>query len=323
MRLARLLAQTFAAATVITGGGAFAASFPDKPIRMVVGFPPGGGVDTFARLFAAEMEKDLGQTIVIDNKAGAGGAIGADHVARAAPDGYTILMGNTGSLAINPNLHKSIQYTIKDFAPVGLAASSPLLFAVHSDFPQKNLKDFIDVAKASPDSVTFGTGGAGSISHLATAVLESEAGISMVHVPYKGGAPAINDLLGQQIDMAVDGVPLIAPHVNAGKLTALAVTSPQRSPLLPETPTVAEAGFPEFNITAWYGIVAPKGTPAEVVKRLSDALVKAAKSPALVERVRKLGADSEGSSPEQFESFLNRESEMWKKAIAASGAASE
>jgi tripartite-type tricarboxylate transporter receptor subunit TctC len=301
--------------------GAHAQDYPNHSIRMIVGFPPGGGVDITARLMAAAMTKELGQSIVVENRSGAAGNIATEYVAKAPADGYTLLMGNTGSLTINPALYPHLSFdTLRDFAPVALVSTAPLAMVVHPSVPAKDLKGFIDMAKASPGKVSFGTGGSGSIAHLTMELLKMQTGADMLHVPYRGGTPAITDLLAGQLQMVVEGVPLVSPLVLSGKLRALAVTSASRSPVLPDVPTAEEAGFPNFVVTAWYGIVAPAGTPADVVKRLNDAANKALQDPGLREKLAQQGSDAAGGTPAQFSEHLKKELARWTEAVKVSGA---
>jgi len=295
--------------------------YPTKPIRMLVGFPPGGGVDIVARMMAAEMQKTLGQPITVENRAGAAGNIATDAVAKAAPDGYTILMGNTGSLAINPALYSNLPFnTLKDLAAVAMVSTSPLVILVNSSQPAKTLGELITTAKQQKGRLSYGTGGAGSISHLAMELLKAQTGADLLHIPYRGGSPAITDLLGGQLQVVVEGVPIAAPFVKSGKLRALAVTSPTRSSALPEVSTGAEAGFPELNATAWYGVMAPAGTPAPILARLNASLNDALKNQAVRDKLALQGSDAAGGTPAAFEDFLKKEATRWAAAVKTSGA---
>ena len=316
-RFVRSLALGLAAFTVATLASAQA--YPSKPIRLVVGFPAGGGVDLVARVVGLELQKALGQPVVIDNRAGAGGGIAAELVAKSPADGYTLLMGNTGSLTINPALYPNIKYdTRHDFAPIGLVASSPLALVVHPAVPAQSIADLVKRSKDT--AMNYGTGGNGSISHLTVELLKMRSGARMAHVPYKGGAPAVTDLLGQQLQVVVDGVPLLAPYVKDRKLRALAVTSAARVASLPDVPTLVEAGFPDLVVTAWYGIVAPAGTPPEVVATLNKALNAAIATAYVRDNLRSQGSDAIGGTPAQFAEFLGRELDRWSGAVKASGA---
>ncbi len=307
------------AACAIAASAAAADPYPARPIKLLVGFPPGGGVDIVARLIGAELQKSLGQPVLIDNRAGAGGGLAAEALAKSPPDGHTLLMGNTGSLVINPALYTRIKYDPKrDFAPIGLVATSPLALVVHTGVPAETVGDL--VKRSLNSDIYYGTGGNGSISHLATELLKMRSGARMTHVPYKGGSPAVVDLLAQQVQLVVDGVPLVAPHVKGGKLRALAVTSATRSPLLPEVPTLVEAGYPDLVLTAWYGVVAPAGTPPEVIAALNKALNAITSDPAVRDQLRAQGSEAVGGTPAQFADFLSRELDRWSGAVKASGA---
>jgi tripartite-type tricarboxylate transporter receptor subunit TctC len=302
-------------------GAAAAQDYPTKPIRIVVGFPPGGGVDIVARQIGAEMQKTLGQPIVIENRPGAGGSIGAEFVAKSAADGYTLLMGNTGSLTINPSLYPKLGYdTQRDFAPVGLISTSPLVVAVNPSLPAKSLGEFLALAKKRPGETNFGTGGNGSIAHLTVELLKARTNVDMTHVPYKGGTPAVTDVVAGQLQMVVEGVPLVAPFVQQKKLRALVVTSAKRSPALPDVPTVVEAGFPDLVSTAWYGIVAPAGTPPAIVARLNQSIGTALGNPGFRENLNRQGSEAAGGTPGQFGDFLKQELARWSKAVKVSGA---
>ncbi|MDB5773582.1 MAG: hypothetical protein JWM42_3956 [Burkholderia sp.] len=308
------------AASVCTGTAA-AQEYPAKPIRLVVGFPPGGGVDIAARLIAAEMQKTLGHTVMIENRSGAHGGIGAELVAKSAPDGYTLLMGNTGSLAINPALYPKLSYDAKrDFAAVALVSTTPLVVLVNPSLPVKSLNDFVALAKSRPGEVAFGSSGSGGISHLTIELLKLQTGINMLHVPYRGSAPAVADLVGGQLQMLVEGMPLATQFVQANKLRALAITSAQRSPIFPDVPTVTETGLPDFRVTAWYGIVAPAGTPATIIAALNRSINTALKDPGFVKKLAQQGSDAAGGTPAQFSEFLDQELTRWAAAVKASGA---
>lgn len=320
-RTLTIVRLALATAVLATAASASAQTYPTGPIRMVVGFPPGGGVDLAARLIATGMSKVLGQTIVIENRAGAGGSIAAVAVSKAQPDGYTILMGNTGSLTINPFVTpgQSVR-TLNDFEPVGLVSSSPLAIVAKNTLPVQNMSEFVKLAKNSPDKYTFGTGGSGSISHLAIELLKLETGIKLLHIPYKGGSPAIQDLLANQVDIVIDGVPLAAPLVLDGRIKGLAVTSKDRSTVLPKVPTLVESGFPNLAITVWYGIVVPKGTPRHVVDALNRAVNISLKDPEMQKKFEQQGFTVAGGTPAEFGAYLQNELNRWEKAVKASGA---
>ena len=317
----RFARYALALAALVLAAPAAAQDYPTKPIRLVVGFPPGGGVDIAARLIGAEMQKTLGQAVVIENRPGAGGGIGAEFVAKAAADGYTLLMGNTGSLTINPSLYPKLGYeTQRDFTPVGLVSTSPLVVAVNPLLAANTLNELLALAKKRPGETSFGTGGNGSIAHLTVELLKAQTNVDLAHVPYKGGTPAVTDVVAGQLQMVVEGVPLVAPFVQQKKLRALMVTSAKRSSALPEVPTVIEAGFPDLVITAWYGIVAPAGTPPAIVARLNQAIVSALANPGLREKMNQQGSDAAGGTPSQFGDFIRQELARWAKAVKVSGA---
>ena len=298
-----------------------AQEYPAKPIRMLVGFPPGGGVDIVARLMAAEMQKTLGQAVTVENRAGAAGNIATDTAAKAPPDGYTILMGNTGSLAINPALYSKLSFSVlKDLAPVALVSTSPLVVLVGPSQPAKTLGELITTAKQQKGRLSYGTGGSGSISHLAMELLKAQTGADLVHIPYRGGSPAITDLLGSQLQVVVEGVPISAPFVTSGKLRALAITSATRSSALPDVPTGAEAGFPELNATAWYGVMVPASTPASVVAKLNNSVNEALKNQVIRDKLAQQGSEAAGGTPAAFSEYLKKETMRWASAVKTSGA---
>jgi tripartite-type tricarboxylate transporter receptor subunit TctC len=318
---AQCVRVAFMVAALAVVAPATAQDYPNRPIRLIVGFPPGGGVDITARLLSVNMTQALGRAVVVENRSGAAGNIATEYVAKADPDGYTLLMGNTGSLTINPFLYPHLSFqTQRDFAPVALISTAPLAMVVHPSVPAKSLQDFIAMAKASPGKVNFGTGGSGSIAHLTMELLMLQTGTKMLHIPYRGGTPAISDLVAGQLQMVVEGVPLVSPLVLAGKLRALAVTSAARSPVLPDVPTAVESGFPKFVVTAWYGIVAPAATPAAVVSRLNKVVNDALKDPGLREKLAQQGSDAAGGTPAQFGEHLKHELARWQEAVKVSGA---
>lgn len=300
---------------------AFAQTYPSNSIRMLVGFPAGGGADLSARLIASGMSKLLGQTIIVENRPGAGGSIAAIAVSKAQPDGYTILLGNTGSLTINPFMTpgQSVQ-PLRDLEPVALVSTSPLAIVAKNSLPANNLNEFVALAKGAPDKYSFGTGGSGSISHLTIELLKLQTGIKLLHVPYKGGSPAVQDLMANQVDTVIDGVPLTAPLITDGRIKALAVTSKERSSVLPNVPTALESGFPDLVVTVWYGIVVPKGTPAHIIKTLNQAVNTALKDPEMQKKFEQQGSLVTGGSPADFEKLLKNELTRWEQAVKVSGA---
>ena len=302
-------------------GVASAQQYPSKPIRFVVPYPAGGPLDTVARLLAQKVSEGTGQPVVVDNKPGAGGNIGADIVAKSPADGYTILMGAVATHAINPTLYKSIPYDpIKDFAPVTQVASTPNVLVVNPSVPAASVREFIAHAKANPGKLSFGSGSIGSAGHLAGELFKTLAGVDMVHVPYKGAAPAMQDLVGGQIQLMFDNLASSLGQVKGGTVRALAVTTSARSGFAPELPTIAESGLPGFDISTWFGVFAPAGTPREALTRLHAEFTKALAAPDVRARMTALGAEPVGNTPEQFAAYIRAEAEKYARVIKASGA---
>jgi tripartite-type tricarboxylate transporter receptor subunit TctC len=290
------------------------AQYPSKPIKLVVPWPPGGAVDTLGRLIAQTVSEPLGQPIVVDNRPGAAGAIGSEAVAKAEPDGYTLLMGSTTVISINPALQK-LPYQPTDFAPITMVAFVPHVLVINADVPAGDLKEFVAYAKARPGKVSYASAGPGTPHHIAGEMFKAMAGVDMLQVPYKGTGPALTDLLAGRVQfMSVEAVAAL-PHVKTGKLKALGVATPARNPLAPEIPTVAEAGYPGFEVTAWYGVVAPAGVPRPAATTLANAISKALQTPEFRAKLTGLGATPVGGSPEQFGEILRRENAKWAKAI--------
>ena len=301
-----------------------AQEFPAKPVRIVVPFAPGGGNDAFARQLAIRLGETLGQQVVVDNRPGAGGTVGTDAVAKAAPDGYTLLLGHTGTLAINPALYPKLPYDAKtDFVAVGPLAQAPLVLVVPQAAPVKTLAELVARAKAAPGSVSFASSGNGTGGHLAAELLEETAGVKLLHVPYKGTAPALTDLLGGQVQAMFSVIPSALPHVEAGRLRALAVTGARRSARLPQVPTVAESGLKGYESTLAYGLMAPKGTPEPVLKTLSAALARAVDSPQLRDALRAEGAEPLAGSGVDFSALMASENAKWARVIRAGGIKAE
>jgi len=293
--------------------------WPNKPLRFILPFPPGGGTDILGRLIADRMTAGLGQPVVTENRGGAGGNVGAEAAARSAPDGYTIVLV-APSLAISPSLYSKLNYDpVKDFAPVSLVATVPNVMVTHPSVPADTLAEFIRFAKTKPGGMNFGSGGSGTSNHLAGELFNIVAGVKLVHVPYKGVNLAMNDVLSGQIHLVVIGVPAAAPHIKAGKLRALALVAPQRASALPEVPTVAEAGLPNFEVTTWYGILAPAGTPKPIVTRLNADLVKIMHAPELKDRLAALATDPVTSTPEEFADYIKREIVKWGEVVRQAG----
>jgi tripartite-type tricarboxylate transporter receptor subunit TctC len=293
--------------------------YPTKAIRLVVPFAPGGSNDIMARIVAQQFTDSMKQQVVVDNRAGASGIIGTEIVAKAPADGYTILMMSL-TFTVNPSLYRSLPYrTDKNFAPVTLVASAPLMLVVNPSVPAKSLKDLIAYAKANPSKVNFGSGGQGTTPHLAGEMLKMMAGIELTHIPYKGGGPALADLVGGQIQLMLENIPSTLPFVKGGKLRALAVSSLKRSPLVPDLPTVDESGLKGYEIVGWNGLFVPAGTPRPIVTKVHAETVKALANPTVKERLAGLGADAIGSSPEQFAAFVQAEIKKWAKVVQAAG----
>ena len=294
-------------------------AWPSKPLRFILPFPPGGGTDILGRLIAERMTASLGQPVVTENRGGAGGNVGAEAAARSAPDGYTIVLV-APSLAISTSLYSKLGYdAVKDFAPVSLVATVPNVMVTHPSVPANTLAEFIRLAKTKPGEMNYGSGGSGTSNHLAGELFNIVAGVKLVHVPYKGVNLAMNDVLSGQIHLVVIGIPAAAPHIKAGKLRALALVAPQRSAALPEVPTVAEAGLPNFEVTTWYGILAPAGTPRAIVTRLNADLVKIMHSPDLKERLAAMATDPATSTPEEFAEYIKREIVKWGEVVRQAG----
>ena len=297
--------------------GALAQPFPTKPIRLVVTYPPGGGADLMARLVAPKMSEVLGQPVVVDNKPGAGGQIGAAEVARAAPDGHTIML-DAANHAVNPSLYPKLPYDAeKAFQPISLLVRFPNVLVVTPAFPAKDVKELIAAAKSKPGAVAFASSGNGSAQHLSAELFRQRAGVEMTHVPYKGGGPALNDVIGGQVPVFFANMASGLPHVKAGKLRALAITGSTRSPALPDTPTMAEAGLAGYEVYEWNAIFAPAGAPAPVVARLAEAIAKAMQAPDVRERVAGLGGEIAALNPADTARFVREQSDLWGKVVRA------
>ncbi len=311
------------AATLLLAAAAHAQSYPARAVRLVVPYTAGGGVDVVARHVATELGKRLGQPVVVENKVGAGSNIGSDFVAKAAPDGYTLLMASPAN-AINMSLYRRMPYdTRRDLAPVALVGAVPSVLTVHPAFPAKSVAEFVAAAKAKPGTINYGSGGNGTSEHLAAEMFKSMAGVDMVHVPYKGGAAAMTDVIGGQITAMFSNQLGAMPHIRAGKLRVLGVADSRRSAALPDTPTFAEAGYPDFLVTVWWGVMAPAGTPKDVVERLNREINAALATPELKQRFDDMGARIIGGAPEQFDAFLAAEIARWARAVKDSGAAQD
>ncbi len=320
----RLAVAAGVCAALSFGGPAGAqAPWPQKPIRMVVPFPAGGGTDILARLVAVKMGEPLGQQVIIDNRPGAGGTIGTDIAAKAPADGYTIIMVS-GSHAINPGLYPKLPYdTLNDFAPITQIATSPGVLVVHPALPVKSVRDLIALARSKPGQLNYASAGSGTPPHLAGELFKTMAHVDMVHVPYKGNVPAFADMLAGLVSLSFPSMPSAVPHIKSGRLRALGVTSAKRWPGAPEIPTIAESGLPGYESTSWYGMLAPARTPSAIVTRLHDVIVAALGLPDLKEKLASQGLDAVGNTPAQFAAAIKTEITKWAKVVKASGAKPE
>ncbi|MFL5060323.1 MAG: Bug family tripartite tricarboxylate transporter substrate binding protein [Xanthobacteraceae bacterium] len=305
-------------------GPALAQTYPSRPIRIIAPFPAGGLVDVLARAAGEELTKTLGQPIIIENKPGAGGNIGAEVVAKAEPDGYTLLMTSPGIQSINQFVYKAMPFDPDTaFAPVSLIADMPMLAVMHPKLGVKTLPDLIAIARAKPGKLTFGSAGVGTTGHLGQALLAHVAKIDLVHVPYRGAAPSVTDLIAGQIDGVIDNPPTVMPHIRAGSIVALAVAARERLTVLPEIPTSAEAGLPGWEASSWFGLVAPAGTPREIVERLHEHLARAVRQPAMQRFTREAGARILASSPQEFDRTIRDERAKWGEIIKAAKISAE
>jgi tripartite-type tricarboxylate transporter receptor subunit TctC len=319
--VATALARALLVALVAVVPGVAAAQYPDKPIRLVVPFPAGGGADNLARIVMPRVAHALGKVIVIDNRPGAGGNVGAEIVARAAPDGYTLLYGTNGTHSINQTLYANLRYDpVKDFAPVSRMTVIAAMLIVHPDFPVQSVAELIRYARENPGKVNFASAGNGTTSHLAGELLKVMAGIDIVHVPYRGGALAAGDVMGGQVPMMIDVMPNAYPLVKGGRVRGIAVTTTQRSPTAPEFPTFAESGLPGYEVSAWDGVLAPAGTPAAIIDRLNAAIRQALDDPQVRETLRANGAQPIPGTPEEFARYIVESTEKWAKVVRQSGA---
>lgn len=297
------------------------AAYPEKPIKIIIGFPAGGPLDAHIRLLIERLQASLGQPIIVDYKVGAGGAVGAQFVAQSPADGYTVLLANTGTMVINPAIYTKSPYdTLKDFQPIARTAQQPLALIVNKDIAANSLKEFVAYAKANPGLLNYGSAGNGGISHLVPEMLKNETGIFMVHIPFKGSAPAFTDLIAGHVQFMAESVPQAANYAKQGKVKALAVTSAKRNPALPNTPTVLETGVANLEVVGFYGILAPKGTPPDVVNKLSQAFKETLESPDIQKKMIDQGADPAYLNADQFTKFLNGEMPRWAKAVKQAGA---
>ncbi|HWI83814.1 tripartite tricarboxylate transporter substrate binding protein [Ramlibacter sp.] len=308
------------ATAALAACSALAQPFPNKPIKLIVGFPPGGGVDIIARTISQPLSERLGQPVIVENRPGAGGNIAAEQVARAPADGHTLLVSAVSSLAISASLYRNPRYDVlKDFVPVAVVASVPNVLVVHPSVAARSVPELIALAKDNPGKVNFGSAGNGTTVHFAGELFKSMAHVDMVHVPYKGAAPAMSDLLGGQVQLMFDFLSAAAPHIKSGKLRALGVTSATRSPVLPDVPTIAEAGLPGYQVLGSFGLVAPAGTPAEVVARINREVSEIVKLPEVKKRLLAYAATPEQQTPAEFAQTLKSEVAKWAKIVDATG----
>jgi tripartite-type tricarboxylate transporter receptor subunit TctC len=305
-------------------GALHAQQYPSKPLRLIVPFAAGGGTDLVARIVSGKLADKLGQPTVVDNRPGAAGAIGAELAAKAPPDGHTLLLGSSGPIAINPGLYEKLSYDpARDFSPVALVTVMPFLLVTHPALPVKSVKDLIALARARPGELNYASPGSGSSTHLANELLKSMTGAQIVHIAYKGVAPAATDLISGQVQMMAGDLSTLLPHVKSGRMRALAVTSAQRSTLLPGMPTVAESGVPGYEATGWFGVLVPSATPRAVIERLNSSIVKGVSEADARERLAALGGDLAVGTPEQFGAYLQKETAKWGKVIRAIGLRAE
>jgi tripartite-type tricarboxylate transporter receptor subunit TctC len=313
-------ARNLAVALLCTlGAGAFAQSYPSKPVRVIVPFAPGGPADTIARTVSQKLSTSMGQPFVAENRAGAGGMIGADAAAKSPADGYTVLVTSL-PFTITPSLYAKVPYhTTRDFIPVTLIASGPMVLVIHPSVPAKNLQELIALAKSQPGKLNYGSAGSGSSAHIATEYFAMLAGVKATHVPYKGGGPAMSDLLGGQLSFLIEAMPLVVQHVKSGKVKAIAISGSKRASSLPDTPTFEEQGLRGYEMATWTGMWVPANTPREVVTRLHGEVVKAIATPDMKERFADLGVESVGNAPEQFGLFVQAEIDKWSKVVREAG----
>jgi tripartite-type tricarboxylate transporter receptor subunit TctC len=310
-----------AAALALASSVALAQGYPTKPLRFIVPYPAGGTTDALARLIGQKLSESLGQPVVIENKPGAGGNVGAEMAAKAAPDGYTIIMAPVGTIAINISLYSKLAFDpVKDFVPVTMVATNPLLLVVHPSVAANSIKELVALAQSNPGQLNFGSGGNGTSMHLAGELLKSLGGIDMVHVPYNGSAPCIAALLAGQVQMSFDQIVTSMPQVKAGKLRAIGVSSAKRSPIAPDVPTLMESGLTDFEVSTWTGVFAPAATPREIVARLNTEIVRILKMPDVRQSLLRQGAEPVGDTSEEFAAYIKSEIAKWAKVVKASGA---
>ncbi len=319
-RFARIISIAAFCVVALGAAAASAQPYPAKPVRVIVPFEPGGATDILARLLSTELAASLGQPFVVENRSGGGGNIGSNLVAKGTPDGYLLLFGAAGNIAINPSLFKNMPFDpVTDLVPVGSMVSTMNVLVVNPNLPAKSVAELIALAKQQPGKLSFASSGNGSTIHLSGEMFKMMAGIDILHVPYRGSAPAMVDLLGGRTDMMIDNLPSALPRVQSGALRALGVTARVRSKALPNTPTIAEAGLPGFEATSWFGVFAPAKTPPAVVERLNKAIGEALRKPAVLERIQSLGAEPMFMSPDEFAVLIRDDIEKWRKVVRSAG----
>jgi tripartite-type tricarboxylate transporter receptor subunit TctC len=295
---------------------AASAQYPAKPVRLVVPFPAGGPTDIVGRTVAQKLSESLGQPVIVDNRAGAGGVIGTEQVAKAPPDGYTVLLGTIGGLAVAMSLYPNRGYdTLRDFTPVAQAVTVTNIMVVHPSLPVNNVRELVALARAKPGTLNYASSGSGTVTHLAGELLKSMARVNIVHIPFKGGAPALTALMSGEVEMSFENSLIVVPHIKAGKLHALAVTGAQRSRLMPELPTIAEGGLPGYNASGWYGFVVPAAVPKDIVARLAADITRVLRMPDVIERLSGQGAEPVGGTPEQFGAYIRTEIDKWTRLV--------
>ena len=316
----RSFPRWFAALLLACCASAYSQGYPSKPVRIVVGFTPGGGVDINARLLAPKLTEYIGQQVIVENRPGAGTNIANELVAKAAPDGYTLLI-NTAAVVINMSLYKKVAYdALRDFAPLSLFSQSPNILVVHASVPVKSAKELIALARSRPGQLNYSSAGAGTTQHLAGELFNLRAGTKMVHVPYKGSAPSLTAVISGEVDLTYANIPAISAHVKSGRLRPLANLGPKRSDQLPQVPTLKEAGVDGVEVVVWYGLFAPAATPRDVVTKLAEAIARAARSPDIAQRLVELGAEPVGNTPDEFGKLLRVELARWSEVVKISGA---
>jgi tripartite-type tricarboxylate transporter receptor subunit TctC len=294
-------------------------AYPVKPVRLIIAYAAGGGTDTVGRVFAQKLTDGLGRQVIVDNRPGANGNIATEVAVRSPPDGYTMIMGNIGPIGVNPHLYKLAFDPLRDLAPVTLIATAPLLVVVHPSLPVASLKELIALARREPGKLSYSSAGVGSSNHLAGALFNIEAGVDVVHIPYKGASPALTDLIAGQVQLSFQTLPSVGGTVKAKRLKPLAVTSAKRAATYPDVPTAAEAGLKGFEVSAWYSILVPAGTPRPIIDRLNAEVLKALRQPDVIDRLQAEGAEAAGTTPEQFAEFMRRESAKWGRVVKLSG----